>query len=195
MTDWEDYWKSKSLKRKAIEFAREKYFTKIFCDVIEKKAGKKASILEAGCGSGTYLRRLSAKGHNCHGVDNSKESVERAKVNCNNVFYGDIHNLSKQFDGKIFDVVFNQGVMEHFEDEEAEKIYEEMKKIAKKVMIFVPSNLSLFRLFDIFKEEDDKSFFSRKRLKKSMQKSFKNVEVKYIPGTFFLTLVGYAESD
>ncbi len=193
--NWKEYWKSNSIRRKITEFFREKYFSKVFCDIIENYCDKNSLILEAGCGSGKYLKKLTEKGYTCSGIDNCKASVNRAKKNCKNVILGDIFKLSNHFKHKQFDIIYSQGVMEHFNLEETDRIYKEMSKIGKKIIVLVPSNLSLFRFYDFYKDDPDKIFFSKKKLEKRMKRSFKNVEVMYLPKTFFLTIMAYGESN
>jgi len=195
MVDWKGYWKSKSVRRRIIEFFREHYFSKIFCGLIEDYANhnKNALILEAGCGSGKYLRILEKKGYRCFGIDNCKESVAEAKKKCRNIILGDIFKLHNYFKDKQFDIVFSQGVMEHFNEKETEIIYNDMARIGRRVIVFVPSNLSVFRLYDFCKDDKNKIFLNKKKIRRSLEKSFKNIEVRYLPRTFFITVMGYGE--
>ena len=58
--EWDRYWKDKSIKKRMIEYVRRNYFSKIFIFEILKNVQTGGSLLEAGCGSGTYfIRRLS----------------------------------------------------------------------------------------------------------------------------------------
>ena len=166
---------------------RDKYFSKIFASIVEEKIEENGFILEAGCGSGKILEKIS-KNVVKVGCDISKEALKLAKNNCDYVIRSDIKQLP--FKDNVFEIVFNQGVMEHFSDEEFDLILKELKRVSKKVIIIVPSHTSLFRLYNPFPEG---KFFSKKELKDKLDKNFKKVDIKYLPKTFFLSIVAFCE--
>ena len=103
-------------------------------------------ILDAGAGSGRFCIALAEDlpASEIVGIDISEQLVRNAqwsatKQNLSNVSFkqDDIFQLS--FPDDAFDVVFNQGVIEHFEDSEA--ALREMIRVAKpggKVIVGVP---------------------------------------------------------
>ena len=133
--EWDRYWKDKSIKKRMIEFVRRNYFSKIFISEILKNVQTSDSLLEAGCGSGTYLQMIQSENKDifCVGIDNSKESVKIAIDKNVEIVLGDIFNLP--FKDKTFKVAFNQGVMEHFNDNEFRKILKELARVAENVLI------------------------------------------------------------
>lgn len=187
MSEWDDYWKSKSFKRKFVEFMRSVWFAPMFTSLV-KKFHKNGRILEAGCGSGKYLKYFK----DAYGIDNSKESVKIAKKYCNNIVLGDIFHLP--FKNKFFDIVFNQGVMEHFTDDEWDKILKEFKRVSNKACIILPSKYSPFRIFNPFKDEGYERFFSRKDAEVLMKKHFKKVKSGYLLRSFLLSMYVYGEN-
>lgn len=190
--EWDSYWKSESLKRRIIEYVRRAYFGKIFVDVVCKDIKPGARILEAGCGSGAYLKLLKRKGFRSVGLDLSKASLHIAKKNCKNITGGDIFHLP--FKDKAFDVVFNQGVMEHFTNSEFFTALKEIARIARKVVIIVPSALSMFRIYDPFGDDPDKRFLKKSEIEALLQSVLYNVRVSYIIKTGFLSIVGIGNS-
>lgn len=110
------------------------------------------TILEAGCGSG--LRTLFfAKKHGVQAflLDFSKEALKRAKEGCcmlnidANIILGDVRKLP--FRNRNFDIVWNEGVNEHFKGKFRQKVFNEMTRVCNtegKVIVIVPNSLNLF---------------------------------------------------
>jgi ubiquinone/menaquinone biosynthesis C-methylase UbiE len=186
--NWDEYWKSISIKNKLIDFARKHYYAKIFASVI-RKVCPKGKILEAGCGSGMILKELR-NDYICYGCDNSEQSLKVARENCDDLKLCDIRKLP--YEDKEFELVFNQGVMEHFSEREFVKILKEMKRVGKKVLIIVPSNYSIFKLFNVF--DKNQRFINKKWLENILRKQLRNVRVKYLSQTFFFSIAGWGDS-
>ncbi|MFB6146369.1 MAG: class I SAM-dependent methyltransferase [Halobacteriaceae archaeon] len=76
-------------------------------------------VLDAGCGDGTYTRRLAARGADVTAVDGSRALVEQAESRLGDdvdVRRADLREpLPSLADGSI-DVVFSQLVLDHVED-------------------------------------------------------------------------------
>lgn len=130
-------------------------FSKHGFNVVTKWITKEdLKILEAGCGSGRKCIGLAEKFPDSKiiGIDLSTKTLKIAKKGAKirkltNVTFkkSDIFNLP--FKKNYFDVVFNTGVIEHFED--YREIICEMKRVAKKegkIIIAVPNKLNLFHL-------------------------------------------------
>lgn len=189
---WSSYWQSHSPKRRAIEFLRRAYFAPIFTELINNFAGRPSRILEAGCGSGTYLNVLSKYGHITAGIDNEPNAVRIARKNCGDVRLADIKKLP--FRKNSFDLIFNQGVMEHFSDAEFTAILRECARVAPKAAIIVPAATSPFRLYDLIGDDPDKRFFTKSEIRRLLQTAFSQVKADYLPQTGFLSLIGYGEN-
>jgi len=189
----EEYWKSKSLKRKIIEKMRHFYFAKIFTKIVRKYQDN-GRILEAGCGSGVYLGRLKKNRKITPvGIDYSKSSIKVAKRNCDNLVLGDIRYLP--FKNNSFDMVFNQGVMEHFSEMEFKDILKELKRVSKKILIIVPSKTSIFKFRILCPFDATQKFYNKKELEKLVKKEFSNVESAYMPTSFFLSVYCYGSNE
>jgi len=83
-----------------------------------------ASVLEAGCGLGTWVRFFKQRGLNPTGIDFSVETVGRLKQEFKELSWdvGDITELPYASDS--FDLLVSWGVIEHFEEGPMEAINE-----------------------------------------------------------------------
>ena len=117
--------------------------------LLNKWKPRKGIILEAGCGLGRNLFDMYNKDNKekvkLIGVDYSSNAIEKAKklfkkegINAQ-FFVMDIRNL--QFKDNSIDMVFNQGVIEHFSDPK-EPLKEMLRITKKRVIIMVPNTLS-----------------------------------------------------
>jgi SAM-dependent methyltransferase len=191
--EWDAYWKSRSLKRALIEAIREVYFARVFTREVISLARPGTRVLEVGSGSGTYLRRLERLGYRVHGIDLSPEAIRYSRARgtpC--VFLGDIYTLP--FHDKSFEVAYNQGVMEHFDDREFRVILREMKRVAYRVAVIVPSALSVFRFYDPFGDDPHKRFFNRPGLRALFVEELTHVQVKYLWASGFLSIVATGQA-
>ena len=118
---WDNYWKSQTVVSKVVDFMRTHYFADIPLYYIKNVKDK--VILEAGCGSSETLVRLAKKAKKVVGIDISKKSllVSKAKFEKNKIsknkyslVIGDIQKM--KFKDNTFDITFNTGVIEHFDD-------------------------------------------------------------------------------
>lgn len=94
-----------------------------------------AKILEAGAGTGTSSYQLAKKGAEVTLVDYSEHAIVKAQrmFKRNNMKAGflcnDIRNM--EIEDNQYDVVFNSGVLEHFDYNEQVKILAEMTRVSK----------------------------------------------------------------
>lgn len=144
-------------------------FSKEGFDVVTKWITKKdKKILEAGCGSGRKCIGLAKKFPNSKiiGIDLSTKTLKIAKKGVQirklkNMKFKKADIFKLPFKNNHFDVVFNVGVIEHFED--YKKIVKEMKRVVKKggkIIVAVPHKLNLFHF--IYNYFDQKLLKSRR---------------------------------
>ena len=192
--NWDEYWKCRSLKRSLIESVRELYFARVFTHEVTTLAQPGSRVLEVGSGSGTYLRLLERLGYRVHGIDLSPEAILYSRARgTQGVSLGDIHTLP--FHDKSFDVAYNQGVMEHFEDPEFRVILSEMNRVAEKVAVIVPSALSVLRIYDVFGDDPHKRFFNKSSLGSLFVEHMTDVKVKYLWSSGFLSIIATGQCD
>lgn len=185
--NWDAYWRSRSPKRALIEAFRESYFARVFTHEVRALARPGSRVLEVGSGSGAYLRRLEQLGYSTYGIDLSPEAVRYSRARGTPlVSLGDIRALP--FPDKSFEVAYNQGVMEHFDNHEFGIILCEMKRVASRVVVIVPSALSVFRLYDPFGDDPHKRFFNRPGLHALFVKELTEVQVKYLWSSGLLSI-------
>lgn len=108
---------------------------------------KKCRIIDVGCGTGRTLILFRKNGYmNSIGIDISKKSIElcaqKNLIPNKDVFLMDIKN--NKFKDKEFDVVFAEGLLEHFKN--FQSIVDELCRISKKyVLLLQPNHFSIFR--------------------------------------------------
>ena len=115
-----------------------------FIDKVIKYANNK-KVMEAGCGTGLMAGYLQKKGLDVTALDLSKKVLDYANeiASQSKVILpckyeqGDILNLN--YKNKTFDVVYSNGVMEHFNDNEIISILKQEMKISKYVIFGIPS--------------------------------------------------------
>ncbi|WP_121959103.1 glycosyltransferase [Petrotoga sp. 9T1HF07.CasAA.8.2] len=115
---------------------------------------RNAKILEVGTGTGNFSIEIAMREAKVTGIDIEESSIRLAKrisqdfeITDNIEFLlGDGFNLKKE-GFKNFDIVFNMGVLEHFEDKQLVKMLEEMGQAGKFVVVGVPwSGSQIYKL-------------------------------------------------
>ena len=194
---WDIYYakyKKKAFVISLVEWVNKNYFIPVFMDELYKLVRKKEglTILEPGCGSGLMSSYL-AKKNIVTVLDISEIALCVAKDNFNNknargeFVLGDLHNMSFRDDS--FDVVWNQGVLEHFKDPTA--AIKEMIRVTKRggyIIIFIPAFLSPLHFIYFFLALcglknlwpfEEQEFFPAKTFKRFMrQAGCRNTEIK-----------------
>ncbi len=102
-------------------------------------------IAEVGIGTATMSIHFSKTSYEVLGIDNDPLIVSKA-MDTNNRLGGyakficlDAFDLQKYFKDKIFDVVFSQGTMEHFDNDNLKRIIETQLYIGRYIIFSVPS--------------------------------------------------------
>jgi ubiquinone/menaquinone biosynthesis C-methylase UbiE len=205
---WDAYWKSKNIISRIVDFMRAHYFADIPLYYLGDFKGK--TVLEAGCGSSETLVRIAKKAKKIVGIDISKNSISVSKAkfetsktpkNKYSLVLGDITKM--KFKDNTFDVVFNAGVIEHFdEDKINNKPVEEMVRVTKKngkVVILVPSIYSIYYIYylisripglrKMFPGEKSHRFYSISMMKRQLDELNLKYKIKLCYRTMFLYLV------
>ena len=200
------------LEEKAISWYFSKAFEKAILSVSNVKNGK---IFEPGCGSGITTASFAKQGNEVTILDLSYNALRKAlsvfnelSVGCKFAL-GDLFHIP--FQDNQFDLVFNQGVMEHFKlaGLDPTLAIKEMLRVLKKngtFVILVPAYFSplyfvycffkLFRLIERFWPYEDQEFLHKNELYEMMQKGdCKNIVVKRLWSSLFFSMIGYCKKE
>lgn len=140
MTDWVEFFR-KTNRNIYKQVKRSNYLLELIIDNTPN-GGK---ILEAGCGTALLSIILADYGFDATAMDLSTEVLDfaqqRVVLKHGRIQYvqGDLYKLRDMFEKSSFDIVFNQGVMEHFSEENIVKILEEIRHISSKFIFSVPN--------------------------------------------------------
>jgi SAM-dependent methyltransferase len=98
------------------------------------------TVLDIGCGTAPTLRQLGVA--HCVGLEGYPPEFEKAKrlATQDELFCGDLRNLTKYFKPGQFDACIALDVIEHLPKEDGLKLIREMELIAKKKVIFFTPN-------------------------------------------------------
>jgi|ETNmetMinimDraft_11_1059920.scaffolds.fasta_scaffold38945_2 2-polyprenyl-3-methyl-5-hydroxy-6-metoxy-1,4-benzoquinol methylase len=208
---WNSYYSKKSLVSRVIEWIIELYFSRAFeKDFKRITKNLKGKIIEPGCGSGLMSSRLAKQGYEVTVLDITENALKTARSNfiknkTNGEFVkADIFKMP--FESETFDIVWNQGVIEHFDD--IKGVVKEMNRLVKKdgyLVIFVPAYNSplhlIYRILTILNLKklwpfDDQIFFKKKQLFNVMKASGVDpVRVRRVKGSLFFSLVSYSRKN
>jgi len=120
------------------------YWNRPLYDAVTDLAEPGSRLLEVGIGSGAGLLYLADRGYRCVGVDVSRELIRRAKEASNalgledNVELLQADMFSLGFKADTFRLVYHQGVLEHFSDQEICLALAEQLRVAPTVVFSVP---------------------------------------------------------
>lgn len=118
-------------------------------DLIAKWVGRNKKILDVGCGTGEFSKRLSNNGNKVVGIELS-ESNYRIAIDKIKVYHGDFLEIKI---GENFDVVLFGDVLEHMHC--PDKALSKARKLADEIILCVPNfdfwGAKLLKLFGIRK--------------------------------------------
>jgi SAM-dependent methyltransferase len=127
-------WKEFYAKKFTIQdFLNNLHWHSFFLELIYKEKNRK--ILEVGSGSGSMCVFLSYLGLDVVAMDNDGQVLQHAKEFNNNLHGNAVFVLAEI----IFDMVYHQGFLEHFSNDEIVLLIKKQLRVAKKVAFSVPS--------------------------------------------------------
>jgi 2-polyprenyl-3-methyl-5-hydroxy-6-metoxy-1,4-benzoquinol methylase len=146
MSKWSEIYKKQMLGSASLEtFINEKLsYKKPLVDTIERYIRDDKKILEIGCGSGITTTFLGQLGFRVMGIDSDQDMLEIARHIATQqkspaiFIVEDISTLKTIHDH--FGVIFSNGVMEHFSDENIVAIVNLHLSLSDYVIISIPSD-------------------------------------------------------
>ncbi len=138
-------------------------------------------IVDVGCGTGALCSELSKRGFRVTGVDASLKmlGVATKKLNTENVklVQGNVL-IGLPFENKSFDVSVASFVAHGLQPEERKRLYLEMLRITKHVIIFYDYNKKRSALTSIMETLEGGDYFNFiKKAEKEMKECFGNVSI------------------
>jgi SAM-dependent methyltransferase len=109
---------------------------------IRRVASPPAKVIEVGCGSGLTSILLASMGYRVTAIDANSDLIQQLKryeIVFPNIYFRRMNMFRTDFMDKHFDVVFSQGVLEHYSDEDIVRALDEQKRIAQVIVIDVPN--------------------------------------------------------
>jgi|TARA_B100000959_G_scaffold210018_1_gene220591 ubiquinone/menaquinone biosynthesis C-methylase UbiE len=148
---WDDLWAQRRKAPYFIIYLKNFSFSRLIANEFKKKIGELngKKVIEIGCGTGTTSLRFSKLGAKVSLLDISLNSIMLSKsifkYKNMHAFHFNASMFELPLKNKQFDIVWNAGVLEHFEKEDQKKALLEMKRICKAggtIMTFNPSERS-----------------------------------------------------
>jgi 2-polyprenyl-3-methyl-5-hydroxy-6-metoxy-1,4-benzoquinol methylase len=147
---WEEFWRSNQVKKTAsISFSKQRIL-----EILQKYACPGKTALDAGCGSGFFSDYFISNGLNTFSIDLSDQALQMtAKLTQGKgkLFKTDLlnDNLKEVFQGLQFDIIFSDGLFEHFSISDQDKIMSNFLSVLRpsgNVITFVPNKWSPWQL-------------------------------------------------
>jgi ubiquinone/menaquinone biosynthesis C-methylase UbiE len=206
----------RSLFAKFEEFLINRYFSGVFTKVILSVSNiKQGKILEPGSGGGMSGVTFAKHSFDVMCLDLSKNALIKSQSLFKHLSLDGEFTQATLFQMPIkdeqFNVVFNQGVMEHFrlDNLDPSNGVKEMMRVLKKngtLVIFVPAYFSIaffiykflkmFNLVEKYWPYEDQDFLHKHELLNMMEKAgCKNITVKRLRSSLFFSLIGYCKKQ
>jgi len=147
--EWNSFWRGSDVKR----LAKMSHSKRRMLDVLRRYLKPGMSALDAGCGSGWFTATFLDMGLSATALDYSKEAVELARqLSHDRAQYIVDDLLDPALPQRIsarYDVIFTDGLLEHFPLAEQEKIMANFKSLLAPggyITTFVPNLLSPWQI-------------------------------------------------
>jgi 2-polyprenyl-3-methyl-5-hydroxy-6-metoxy-1,4-benzoquinol methylase len=145
--NWTEFYSEEITNKQMIEnIEHHRYFIDLICkwaNIISE--GRVAKLIEIGVGTGTMSIYLSKKYFDVVGLDAEPLLIAKA-IETNRRLSGsakfivmDVLELPRLFKENTFDIAFSQGTIEHFDNDDLEKLIKAQLTVARHVIFSVPS--------------------------------------------------------
>ncbi len=148
--EWNDFWSV----RQNSQFKKVSCSKRRIMKILDKYIDQNMTVLDAGCGSGFFSNYFISNGCEVYSLDYSDKALEIAREITQNKSFKyltrDLLDESLGFEFKnTFDLIFTDGLLEHFSKEEQEKIMKIFTMTKKKeglIITFVPNRYSFWTI-------------------------------------------------
>ncbi|MFC1667264.1 class I SAM-dependent methyltransferase [Candidatus Omnitrophota bacterium] len=149
---WDLFWKRRDVK------SPETWAKRRIIDIISGYAKPGRAVLDAGCGSGFFSSYFASCGCSVYSMDYSARALSLTKKVIGNksemYIEGSVLDEKKMLGlGKRFDIIFTDGLLEHYSIEDQDRIVMGMKRIKEKngcMINFVPNRFSFWSIVKPF---------------------------------------------
>jgi ubiquinone/menaquinone biosynthesis C-methylase UbiE len=196
------------MRKRFVETLKEnlKFFNKVakFYDLInfwfesvilrllkEVKIKNNSTILDAGCGTGSFLNILSKnKTLKLYGIDVSRKMLEIAKKKLKNRAKLSLTPVEKIDYKNKFDYIFSIIAMHHYSDQEEaiKNFYQSLKNNGKLIILDVDLGKSLNRVFHRIEPANTKIYSKEEIYELLKRYKFKNIQQKRLCLLFLLNV-------
>ena len=150
---WGGYYRKKMIKfGGALEYHKRRILeNSTFIEQLSHGSDGGKKIIELGMGFGSVLVELSNLGFNVMGIDNdfgmahlANDSIKQIGKNNIKITLSDVRCIGIK--DQAFDLSFSHGLMEHFSNEDAQRMIKEALRISNRFIFVVPTELATIPL-------------------------------------------------
>lgn len=148
--EWNNFWSINQDK----QFKKISWSKKRIMNILDRYTDKGMTVLDAGCGSGFFSNYFISKSCKVYSLDYSDKAIEITRKTTQNKSFEYLKrnlldkDLGLEFKN-TFDLIFTDGLFEHFSKEEQEEIMKTfitMKKKQGLIVTFVPNRYSFWTI-------------------------------------------------
>ncbi len=172
-SNWDSFWKNTSRQKEQISWSKKR-----ICNILDRYADSGLTVLDAGSGSGFFSSYFIGSGCKTYSLDYSDTALELTRSNTENKSesYILMDLLTPQFNqhySKTFDIIFSDGLLEHFSPEQQEQIicnWKNAKKDDGIIISVVPNRYSAWEIIrPLFMPGIEETPFTMSQLEKVHQ--------------------------
>ncbi len=147
--EWDGFWSKKNP-----QVGRASWSKRRMLNILDRYMRPGLRVLDAGCGSGFFSQYFVHRGGETYCLDYSSEALNLTrKVTAGKAKeYLRVNLLENDFVNKYkkeFDIIFTDGLLEHFSSQDQEAIFVSFMKMKKEdgiIITFVPNRYTLWRI-------------------------------------------------